>query len=325
MCARLGEWLESPVQQAATAAAAEELRRRWYRQPAVRALSDAVAADPATLLDAARRFVLEAPGITALLDELIAAAASDPFFRPPFRAAVSEIHSGFLIFDSPELAVSLGTVSLEALAAKKIAGEGRGSIIFSGERNIVRFLRAGGARLAFWRAEPAGPDFTLEAAGECRLVGRRCVADGETIELDARSESFIIERASTDLVLLQANLRPLGPALAVEYDATTRQAISASNADEGESRLEMMVTLLRLLGADEALPLVSRTMSGVGFQTRWHLMRELLAWDAAAALPVLASLAEHDPHPEVRGAAAQTLALFFPQPARIRTQPPCLA
>jgi hypothetical protein len=318
-------WLSSPERQAASAAAAERLRRRWNSHPAVRSLSEAVLKGSGSALSAARAFIDHAPASVELVDELVAAAAADPFFRPPFRLVSSEIHSGFLLFDAPEVAVSLGTVSLEALAAKKVGGGGRGSIIFSGERSIIRFISAGGAQLAFWQAAPAGPDFTLESAGECRLVERRHIVDGETVELDGRSESFVIEHACADLVLLQANVRSPGAPLAVEYDAATRQAISASSGDEAGSRLELMVSLLRLLGADDALALVPQAIPGAGFHTRWHLARELLAWNAEAALPVLEALAEEDPHPDVRDAAAETLALFFPSARRAPELQPCLA
>jgi hypothetical protein len=40
-------------------------------------------------------------------------------------------------------------------------------------------------------------------------------------------------------------------------------------------------------------------------------MRELLAWDAEAAFPVLKAMAEDDPHPDVRNAARRTISEFF--------------
>jgi hypothetical protein len=55
-------------------------------------------------------------------------------------------------------------------------------------------------------------------------------------------------------------------------------------------------------------------------------MREFLALDAQLALPHLRTMAESDPHAEVRAAAAETLAAFFPdQPAISEPHPPCPA
>jgi hypothetical protein len=52
------------------------------------------------------------------------------------------------------------------------------------------------------------------------------------------------------------------------------------------------------------------------FHTRWHLMREMLALDAAFALPLLKRMAALDPNPDVKAAAGQVLAHFFPDEAK---------
>jgi hypothetical protein len=61
----------------------------------------------------------------------------------------------------------------------------------------------------------------------------------------------------------------------------------------------------------DAIPEITGLLESPHFYTRWHIMREFLAMDAAAALPHLRRMAAGDPHPEVRAAAGQTLALFF--------------
>ena len=73
----------------------------------------------------------------------------------------------------------------------------------------------------------------------------------------------------------------------------------------------MMVSLLRVMEREDALPLIAEALDSPHFYTRWHIMRELLAMDAEAALPPLRRMAADDPHPEVRAAARQTLDLFF--------------
>jgi hypothetical protein len=61
------------------------------------------------------------------------------------------------------------------------------------------------------------------------------------------------------------------------------------------------------------------------FYTRWHIMREMLALDAEAALPDLQRLAAQDPHPEVRAAARQTLELFFEDEPAVQEAEKCHA
>ena len=73
----------------------------------------------------------------------------------------------------------------------------------------------------------------------------------------------------------------------------------------------MMVSLLRTMDREDAAPLLVEALASPHFYTRWHVMREMLALDAEAALPSLRHMAEDDPHPEVRFAATQALSLFF--------------
>jgi HEAT repeat protein len=77
----------------------------------------------------------------------------------------------------------------------------------------------------------------------------------------------------------------------------------------------MMVSLLRVMEREDALPLMIEALDSPQFYTRWHVMREMLALDAEGALPSLRRLAASDPHPEVRAAASQTLRLFFEEEA----------
>ena len=79
--------------------------------------------------------------------------------------------------------------------------------------------------------------------------------------------------------------------------------IGASSTDEASSRVQMMVSLLRTMEREDALPLIEEALASPHFYTRWHIMRELLAMDADAALPPLRRMAADDPHPEVRAAA----------------------
>jgi len=97
----------------------------------------------------------------------------------------------------------------------------------------------------------------------------------------------------------------------VEYDSSSLTFVNASSTDEVASRVQLMVSLLRTMDRQDAVPLVAEALNSPRFYTRWHVMRELLAMDADAALPHLRRMAEADPHPEVRAAAVQTLAMFF--------------
>jgi hypothetical protein len=275
-------------------------------------LADADDLPPQEVLAAAQAFVTAPGAIEACVGALVDAARADPYFRPPLRALTSELHSGLVLLDSPQLSLMLAVLPPDALAAKRTFAEGGSAISFAGQRGFYHFLKAGGATLSFWEAPPCGADFTARDAPACRFVERRVIADGETIDLDGRHYSFVIEHASTDLVYVQA-LTPLGAGpLMREYDSTSLAFLSSSSTDDAGSRSGMMLSLLRDMERTDAVPVFAAALQDRHFYGRWHAMREFLALDAEAAWPYLEQMARADPHPEVRAAAAQTLAAFSP-------------
>jgi len=310
-------WLGDRPARASSMARRKSIAREFAALPEVARLEAELAAirdkraEP--ILAAARRFV-ESPGMAErAIGDFVEAALRDPFYRPHTTIVGSPVLSGLLLFEHPALTVQAAVLRADAIAAKRAERTGGASIAFSGERALFRFIDGGGATLSFWEAPPIRPAFTAAASGRCRLVERRRVEDGETIELDGASQAFVVDRAPRDLFYLQAST-PIGAApVRVEYDFATLAFIGASSTDEASSRMQMMLALLRILDRQDAVPVFRMMLEAEHFYTRWETMRELLALDAGAALPHLAALAEADPHPEVREAAAQTLHTFFPE------------
>lgn len=311
----LDEWLSDPARQAVTQERVVAFSNRWLQHPLYtdteRQLTEANGSLDAVIA-AARVFLQRDDDITALIDDLIAEAANDPFFSPPFSTPRTDLSTGIVLFESKALDITLNVISADALAAKKIANRGQGTIGFPGIVTVYRYLKSGDALLSLWEAPEAGPDFSAGTGTGPRMTGKRQVKDGEIWMIDGRRESFIIEHASADIVQLQAQVKIDSAPLSVEYDVETGAFAGATATNEVSSRVQMMVTLLRLMGRDDTTPLIEHFLTNQPFFTRWHLMREFLALDAEAALPHLRRLAIEDPHEEVRDAARQTLDTFFP-------------
>jgi hypothetical protein len=181
---------------------------------------------------------------------------------------------------------------------------------------VYRFLKGGRAIFSFW--ETTG--LASEGQGPCRLVGRRRIEDGETLELDGRYQSFVVDHAEGDLVYLHTRTPVGASALVAEYDSSTLEFIGGSSTDEASSRMQMMLSLLRLMDRADAIPLFRRALGSSHFYARWHAMREFLALDPRLALPHLRKMAQADPHREVRAVAAQTLRAFFAEEAAEREE-----
>ena len=313
--AALAAWLADRDAQQRSRAAVEACAHRWSHKPLMtevaRRLADLPEKSTEAILGIARDFMDNGDQILALMEDMIASSGRDPFFRPPFHSVSSEIHTGLLLFHDADLSISLGVSGVDMLAAKKSAKRAATSITFIGVTTIFRYLKGGGSTLSFWEAPPITDGFLASDAGQCRFVDRRRIEDGEEITMDGRYQSFIVEHATSDALYLQAIVRPNAAPLSVEYDSKSLSFISASSTDEASSRLQMMVSLLRTMEREDALPLMEESLASPHFYTRWHIMRELLALDAERALPSLQAMAARDPHPVVRAAASRTLDMFF--------------
>lgn len=311
----LAAWLADRGAQKRSYDRIEACARHWGRQPLMtqveRELSELDEKTPEAVLRIARAFMNRTGDLDALMGDLLTASARDPFFRPPIHSISGDIHTGLLMYHNPELSIALGVTAVDMLAAKKVGARGVTSISFTGITTLFRYLKAGDATISFWEAPPITDNFAAAEAGSARLTDRRRIKDGDEVLIDGRYQSFVIEHATADMIYFQAMVRPGAAPLAAQFDSQTLAFLSASSTDEASSRVQMMVSLLRTMERDDALPLIIEALESPHFYTRWHIMRELLAMDADAALPPLRRMAERDPHPEVRAAARQSLELFF--------------
>jgi hypothetical protein len=215
---------------------------------------------------------------------------ADPFLDPPLRMVGGGQQRGVLIGEGP-------AASLSAIVKFNDGGGGRGAgtIVATGARTMIRFVRAGGLNVRLWRID-----------GEhCRPGAVRRVDDGECLMIDGTREAWTIEEAQGAIVSLRATMTAERAPLVREYDRQTGRLVRRSAADPDISRAQMMLALLRLMERRDAAPLFAQFIEGDDAYLRWQAMREWLALDAVAALPHLRRLAAR----EGDGPARRTLAM----------------
>lgn len=305
-------WTGDRARQRATQAAIEALRADWRTGPVHQHFTALMAGirrkTAATIAEAFWTLFENDAWVDVLIDSLARPMRADPYVQPPFPALTSEINSGLVVYEDSHVTVAASLCRASQLAAKKHGSTGAGSINFSGQVSILKFVKAGGATLSFWEAPPITADFAAAKAGICRRTGSRRVTDGTLLVIDGRSQSYIVDHAAANLLVLQAVIKADQAPLAVEYDAETGAYLGCSAADEADSRIQMLATLVRKLDRDDAFDQVAAHLGHPRFFVRWHVMRELVGMDARAALPHLRRLAKIDPHGDVRQAAAAALA-----------------
>jgi len=291
--------------------AADRSAKAWSAGPVHRRFDEVLGALRGAgvdqILAAIRGLFSDDSWVDALIGHLARSMRDDPYFEPPFRALHSDIHSGLLVFEDSHVDIAAGVSRAAQLAAKKNAKTKAASVNFTGQVSLLKFVKAGGARIGFWEGPEIGEDFSAATAGTCRRTGSRAIADGEILVIDGRRQSYVIEHARSNLVVLQANLRTGQAPVAAEYDAASGAYIGCSATDDGASRIQMIATLVRKLGHDEAFEAIAAFLGHPSFFVRWHAMRELVGIDAVAALPHLKRMAARDPHRDPRAAARLVL------------------
>jgi hypothetical protein len=304
----LRAWATSAERQAETKAGVDAFAIEWSSSPINRWIAASMPEPGTATADAhaaALRDLMEDPRwVDALLARVADEMRRDPFFDPPFRTFRTEIQSGIILYHDDWTSISIGVTDLAALAAKKSAHRTRASITFTGSISVLKAVKAGGAQLSFWEAPPITSAFTAAAAGRCWKTGEKQLEDGDAVLVDGRFQSYVIERASADMVLMQAAVKTGQAPLKVEYDAFGQEYVASSAADDADSRVQMLATFLRKMDAPGAVATLAPLLDTTEFFVRWHVMKEMLGIDAASAFPYLARMAADDPHPDVRRAAA---------------------
>jgi hypothetical protein len=287
---------------AAARAPSREIGAKWRAGSEMRALEALFADCPLDCPEPAARHAEQLLGdsgwVEGLLAPLVAALAGEPFFEPPFRASRDRLRNGAVLFECPA-----ASLSASVMDARAPAGE---TIIFTGRVTVTRYVRAGGATLRRWRAEPLAAEFCAGDAGRCEEIAPRALVDGAVQRCDGRTQAQLPGGAASDVVTLAVVARA-GTPLMREYRIADGNLVRVASADERASRTEMLLAYLRLAGRTDAGARFEAATRDAAFHLRWAAMREWLALDARAALPRLGEMAAGDPHSEVRAAALRML------------------
>lgn len=241
--------------------------------------------------------------VEALLRPLIDALCADPWFEPPFKVSRDRLRTGVALLDCPSIALSVTIICAAELNRLPLPA----TVVMPGRVTLTRYIRAGKARMRRWRTEPAGPDLSAAGAASARELAPSMLEDGALIRQDGRSCGHLFVGAESDIVALAATIKPSAAPLIREYAIADGSFVRAACADEAASRIEMLLTFLRVSGRADASAIFDSASRHPAFHLRWSAMREWLMLDAQAARNRLAEMCTHDPNAEVRAAAAATL------------------
>lgn len=311
-----------PVRAQALRRAATDMADAWRAEDAgPGGLSAALDAAAVLAPDAALAHLLawlaDIGWLRGRLGEALALLAADPFARPPLRlVGGGDAPGGLILAERGAIRLSLQLLPFTNGAASPE------SVLFVPGRVAMRVLADGGADLTLLHApltlaEEAGA-FTANDAAPCHSDMPRPLVTGEVIRLDTSRTGFVIDGAVGDVLLLELTVQPPSPLPMRLHDLASGRLIHLSASCRDSSFRQMALTLLRTMERRDTTPLFAEATRAADFSLRWSAMRDFVALDPSAAYPRLHEMASDDPHPDVRRAAAATLALY---PAEVQPCP----
>lgn len=277
------------------------------------ALEAASGLAPDDAIDRLLPWLADTGWLRARIGAALSLLAADAFARPPLRiGGGGGAPGGMILAERGTIRLSLQLLPFETAAPPATA-------LFVPGRAAIRVLVAGGARLtlhhvALTAIEEAGA-FTAAGAAPCRNDPPRALLDGAMLRLDTAWTSFTIAGPGRDVLLLELAVQPPSPLPMRSYDPGSGRLVHVAASRRDSSFRQMALGLLREMGRRDAASLFAAAVGAADFASRWAAMRDFVALDPAAAFPYLATMAAGDPHPDVRRAAAATLALYSASPA----------
>ena len=274
-------------------------------------------------------WVADVGWLGARLNPALDLLAADCFTRPPLRPVGGASFGGLVLAEAGPIRL---TLLLRPFVAAGVKDEP--APLFVPGRTLTHILAPGGAMARFHHvvvsaAEEAGA-FTAVTASPCTTGALRPLVAGEMLALDTARTCFSFVGGDADMLMLELAVQPPSRLPNRAYEAASGRLAHVSASRRDSSFRGMALTLLRTLGRTDAAPLFAAESESEDFAARWSAMRELVALDPAIAQPHLVRMAAGDPHPEVRRAAAATLALYASQssmdgPALARENSACPA
>jgi hypothetical protein len=268
----------------------------------VSALADAVAAADTAPLDRAvaliRPFLTDIGWFEALLGEECARIGADPLHLPAFRASRSGAARHLVFARTERVWVTATVVDPVRNPGTRLHFSGRHALC----RPLNRAMSVDGYRIDGGRAVATGP---------------RLCPPGSVIELDERRETLRLRPGDAPLLMLRAQIAPVGPVVSRLFDAGSGAPVAEAQADEGHARALMLLSLLRMQGRRDAADRFAAALEAELPAQRWAVMREYLALDTAGALPALRHMARTEAEDGVRMLAERTLAQIEAAPCPV--------
>lgn len=262
-----------------------------------------------SLFEALADLVCDADLARQWLAERLTLAAGDGIALPTGRA--DAVMQSLVLFDDGRAQLSLALVCAHSWHRQR---ESRPDT-----PNVIGFAD-GWTRIVFLSATDAAVQRFVFDGIRARQQPAETIATGQVLDIANARQSLRFSWLGGDVVMLRLLVRDADQGLAVECDTATGAVLRTRQAQSHEGRSQMIISLLRSLGRQDAVAVIADCINGWPPHLRWHGVREALATDSIAGFRLLTEMAEEDADAGLRTLAARTrsyLALRYPYLAEL--------
>jgi hypothetical protein len=236
-----------------------------------------------------RPYLRDIGWLNTWLTEQVEQMRLDPLYLPPVRASLNGAVRHLVFVRTERIWVTATIVDLAVTPSDRLHFSGRHALCRPLNRPLLAEM------------------FRLE--GDCAVHdGAIDCQPGTMLDVDERYQAVRLARGVGPLMMIRAQVAPLGPVLSRGVDLVSGRTSALAHVDEGHARTLMMLSLLRIQQRHDAAPLFAAALDAPLPAQRWAVMREYLALDTAQALEPLTDMARADADGNVRALARQTLA-----------------
>lgn len=305
--------MEALFERAASIAAPPALKKRILRDhEQIRTLASQPGEREEDIFDSVAAHFTMARLRSILRREKEAFAATDAYVSQ-FPGIRGSYYSALVLVNSPAFTCVLSVLDPTAHRRHKAepAPESR-TVKFDGGPSCLKVLK-GRIPLRIWSITPFDDSTDFARGGVTARPGRSLsLRAGQQLRLNAFEEVEYLP-FETPVVAIHTRLTSETVPLAAICEARSGTLMRTQAVGQEPSRLQMLATLLRMLGDPAAFDAIEELLADRRHFVRWHAMRELIRLDPERTYPLLKRMSCDDRQPSVRRAAAETLDRYFSQ------------
>jgi hypothetical protein len=254
---------------------------------------------------------LSLSALLPLLKYELAQYASSSTYASPAAAILSGALSGWALINNNHYFVVLLALDAVDFASQKKLGKISHAINFQPGDMCLNILKSDGLACSRWQAPLIDDEHPATAELACAKLDEKTYRKGDKIVCAGGTEAVCYEKVLSPTLLLQTYARNNKTGVMADYDPVTHKLMRLSAADQRSTRLQVLNTVMRLMGRTDAVPTMKKLLTHKDHFVRWQTAREMIALAPDQAPDMLETLAAKDPNALVRSSARKTLNMLF--------------